>query len=67
MCEMDEDQISQKHTKRGMQQHNPMLLLLLRWRIQLQEYDYEIIYKRGSQNTNEHALSRTGSTIIDVY
>jgi hypothetical protein len=67
MCEMDEYAISEKHSKRGKKQHNPMLLLLLRWRIQLQEYDYEIFNKRGSQNTNEHALSRTGSTVIDVY
>jgi hypothetical protein len=34
---------------------------LLRWRIQLEEYDYEIVYKKGSQNTNADALSRTGS------
>jgi len=30
-------------------------------RIQLAEYDYEIVYKRGSQNTNVDALSRIGS------
>ena len=34
---------------------------LLRWKIQLAEYDYEITYKRGSQNTNADALSRIGS------
>jgi hypothetical protein len=34
---------------------------LLRWRIQLEEFDYEIVYKKGSQNTNAVALSRTGS------
>jgi hypothetical protein len=34
---------------------------LLRWRIQLAEYDYEITYRRGSQNTNADALSRIGS------
>ena len=33
---------------------------LLRWRIQLAEFDYEIIYKKGSQNTNADALSRMG-------
>jgi hypothetical protein len=33
---------------------------LLRWRILLAEYDYEIIYKKGSQNTNADALSRIG-------
>lgn len=31
---------------------------LLRWRIKLEEYDYEIVYKRGSLNTNADALSR---------
>ena len=35
-------------------------LRLLRWRVQLEEFDYEIIYKRGSQNTNTSALSRIG-------
>jgi hypothetical protein len=34
---------------------------LIRWRIQLAEYDYEIVHKRGSQNTNADALSRIGS------
>jgi hypothetical protein len=34
---------------------------LLRWRIQLAECDYEITYRRGSQNTNADALSRIGS------
>jgi transposase InsO family protein len=34
---------------------------LLRWRIQLEEYDYEIVYKKGSLNTNADALSRIGS------
>jgi hypothetical protein len=31
---------------------------LLRWRIKLEEYDYEIIYKKGALNTNADALSR---------
>jgi hypothetical protein len=31
---------------------------LIRWRIQLKEYDWEIIYKKGAQNTNADALSR---------
>jgi hypothetical protein len=34
---------------------------LLQWRIHLEEYDYEITYRRGSQNTNAGALSRLGS------
>jgi len=33
----------------------------MRWRIQLAEYDYEIVQKRGSQNTNADALRRSGS------
>jgi hypothetical protein len=31
---------------------------LVRWRIQLEQYDYEIVYKRGVQNPNVDALSR---------
>ncbi|CAK1593440.1 unnamed protein product [Parnassius mnemosyne] len=31
---------------------------LTRWRLRLQEYDFEIIYKNGKQNTNADALSR---------
>jgi transposase InsO family protein len=31
---------------------------LLRWRLQLEEFDYEIEYKKGSLNTNADALSR---------
>jgi hypothetical protein len=34
---------------------------LMRWRIQLEEYDYEIIHKPGAQNSNADALSRIGS------
>jgi hypothetical protein len=34
---------------------------LLWWRIQLAEYDYEITYRRGSQNTNTDTRSRIGS------
>jgi len=34
---------------------------LLRWRIHLAEYDYEITYRRGSQNTNANVRSRIGS------
>ena len=44
---------------------------LMPWKIQLAEYDYEIVHKRGSQNTNADALSRIGSVgkvkeLIDV-
>jgi len=31
---------------------------LLWWRLKLEEYDYEIIFKRGIANTNADALSR---------
>jgi len=33
----------------------------MRWRIQLAEYDYEIVHKRGSQSTNADVLSGIGS------
>ena len=31
---------------------------LMRWRLKLEEYDYEIQYKKGSLNSNADALSR---------
>lgn len=31
---------------------------LVRWRLKLEEYDYEIIYKKGILNSNADALSR---------
>ena len=31
---------------------------LLRWRIKLEEFDYKILYKKGTLNTNADALSR---------
>ena len=34
---------------------------LLRWRIKLEEYDYEVIYRKGALNRNADALSRIGS------
>lgn len=34
---------------------------LMRWRIQLAEYDFEIVHKSGSLNTNADALSRMGN------
>jgi len=34
---------------------------LLRWRIKLEEYYYEIVYKPGVQNSNADALSRIGA------
>jgi hypothetical protein len=34
---------------------------LMKWRIQLEEYDYEVAYKPGVQNSNANALSRIGT------
>lgn len=31
----------------------------MRWRLKLEEYDYEVLYKEGKRNTNADALSRT--------
>jgi len=31
---------------------------LLRWRLKLEEYEYDIVYKRRSSNTNADVLSR---------
>ena len=33
----------------------------MQWRIQLAEYDYEIVHKKGSLNTNADGLSRIGN------
>lgn len=35
---------------------------LVRWRLKLEEFDYQIIYKSGKKNTNADALSR-----IEIY
>lgn len=34
---------------------------LLKWRLKLEEYDYEVIYKQGKLNSNADALSRIRS------
>jgi hypothetical protein len=34
---------------------------LLRWRIKLEEYDYDVVYRKGALNTNADALSRVNS------
>lgn len=41
---------------------------LLRWRIKLEKYDYDIVFKRGATNTNADALSRVNnlSTVTGV-
>ena len=45
-------------------------LRLLRWRIKLEEYNYDIVYKPGVKNTNADALSRINmpevNTVIEV-
>jgi hypothetical protein len=38
---------------------------LLRWRIKLEEYDYEVIYKKGALNTNADALSRISGLALE--
>ena len=47
--------------------HKPLIWLfnvkdpssrLMRWRLKLEEYNYEVLYKEGKQNTNADALSR---------
>lgn len=42
---------------------------LVRWRLKLEEFDYEIVYKAGKMNTNADALSRPpimNSNIINL-
>jgi hypothetical protein len=38
---------------------------LLRRRIKLEEYDYEILYKKGALNTNADALSRINEVRVE--
>lgn len=38
---------------------------LTRWRLKLQQYDFEIVYKNGKQNTNADALSRIRINALD--
>jgi len=51
--------------------HKPLIWLfsvndpgsrLIRWRLKLEEYDYEIIHRAGKGNTNADALSRNSAT-----
>ncbi|CAK1589486.1 unnamed protein product [Parnassius mnemosyne] len=39
---------------------------LIRWRLKLEEYDYEIVYKQGRLNSNADALSRCPVNVIDI-
>lgn len=56
--------------------HKPLIWLmnvkdpnsrLMRWRLKLEEFDYEVIYKSGKTNTNADALSRIPVNAIDSY
>ena len=38
---------------------------LLRWRIKLEEYDYDVVYRKGALNINADALSRINSLTAD--
>jgi transposase InsO family protein len=39
---------------------------LLRWRIKLEEYDYEVVYRKGALNTNADALSRISTLAAEM-
>jgi len=56
--------------------HKPLIWLmnvkdpnsrLMRWRLKLEEFDYETVYKSGKTNTNADALSRISINAIDSY
>ena len=55
--------------------HRPLIWLfnlkepnskLVRWRLRLEEFDYEIAYKKGKYNTNADALSRVQINAIET-
>lgn len=39
---------------------------LIRWRLRLEEFDYQIIYKKGTSNTNADFLSRIEANPIEI-
>lgn len=39
---------------------------LVRWRLKLEEFEYQIIYKKGKQNTNADALSRVEINLNEI-
>ena len=39
---------------------------MMRWRIKLEEYDFDIVYKQGKLNTNADALSRLDVAQVNV-
>lgn len=39
---------------------------LMRWRLKLEEYNYEVLYKEGKQNTNADALSRIQISVLQA-
>jgi len=56
--------------------HKPLIWLmnvkdpnsrLMRWRLKLEEFDYETVYKSGKTNTNADVLSRISINAIDSY
>jgi len=56
--------------------HKPLIWLmnvkdpnsrLMRWRLKLEEFDYETVYKSGKTSTNADALSRISINAIDSY
>ncbi|KAI5752219.1 hypothetical protein M8J77_014983 [Diaphorina citri] len=38
---------------------------LVRWRLKLEEYEYDVVYKKGTSNTNADALSRIELNVIE--
>jgi len=43
-------------------------LRLMKWRLKLEKFEYEIVYKSGKTNTNDDALSRISINFaIDSY
>lgn len=40
---------------------------LMRWRIRLEEFDYDVVYKKGKLNTNADALSRIKIDKVDIH
>ena len=39
---------------------------ILRWRLKLSEYDYDVVYKAGKTNVNADALSRNPVNLEEV-
>lgn len=39
---------------------------ILRWRLKLAEYDYDVVYKAGKTNVNADALSRNPVNLMET-